>query len=246
MPAPLIPQEIYLLERYASPDYFADMRDAWADMLGVARAALQAFMKHPPSNYHSRPLLAQLDVVWGGTVLANFEYTLDLLNNAFIKLTHGDWQGLKYASNVHSDFCGFSRDHSAAWMDEPHVAAAMPNACQKFWESLRLAAGYASNIDTTVNARWALHSLSSAYGPERGPLNPPAQWPEYRLDTRVRMFTNEPVPHTGIYWADMEEGAPTFQIKGKPAHWVRLGRDSRTGHCFQRRPGWWTLVEKKR
>lgn len=244
MPAPLVPQEIYLLQRYASPDYFADMRDAWADMVQVAHKALHAFMKNPPPNYRSRPLQEQPDIAWGGSVLANLEYTLGLLNTAFIKLTHGDLRGLKYAGNVHSDFCGFSRDHSAGWMDEAPVAATMPAACSLFWKHLKSAEAHASNIDTTLCARWAVGSLSSAYSAERGPLNPPAQWPQYRLDSRVRVFTNETVPCTGIYWPDLEDGAPAFQIKERPAHWVRVGRDSRTGHCFQRRPGWWTLVDK--
>lgn len=245
MPTPLIPQEIYLLERYASPDYFADMRDAWGDMVSVARGALQALVKQLPHAEHGRPVQAQTEVIWGRTVLANFEYTLGLLNSAFIKLTHGDLSALKYAGNVHSDYCGFSRDHSAAWMDEAPVAAAEPEASRKFWTFLRTAVAAASNIDATLCARWAVGSLSSAYSPERGPLNPPAQWPPYRLDSRVRVFTNETVPYSGVYWPDMEEGAPAFHIKGKPAHWVRLGRDARTGHCFQRRPGWWTLVDRK-
>ncbi|MEN9452933.1 MAG: hypothetical protein RLZZ369_1992, partial [Pseudomonadota bacterium] len=40
MATPLIPQEIYLLERYSSLDYFGEMRDAWAKMLDAAEEAL--------------------------------------------------------------------------------------------------------------------------------------------------------------------------------------------------------------
>jgi len=43
MASPLIPQEIYLLERYSSADYFGDMRDAWAAMVKHAERALDIF-----------------------------------------------------------------------------------------------------------------------------------------------------------------------------------------------------------
>lgn len=43
------PQAIYLLERYSSPVYFKEMRDAFANMLDAAEYALELFVNglHP-------------------------------------------------------------------------------------------------------------------------------------------------------------------------------------------------------
>lgn len=244
MSTPLIPQEVYLLERYTSPDYFADMRDAWADMVGVARAALKAFMTEPPSRYRSRPLNAQPDIVWEGVVLRNFECTLDSLVKGFIELTHGDLHMLHCANRVHNDFCGFSRGYSAEWMDAPSVVALIPHACKKFWDYLGSSTTYSSNILASVEGAWSVGALSSEYNSARGPLNPPAQWPSYRLNPEIRVFTGCPVPCSGVYLPDIGNSTPAFQIKGDQAHLVRVGRDPDTGHCLQKQHGWWTLVER--
>ena len=39
-PTPLIPQEVYLLERYSSLDYFGTMRDAFEACVRAAEDAL--------------------------------------------------------------------------------------------------------------------------------------------------------------------------------------------------------------
>ena len=45
------PQEIYLLERYSSADYFKNLMNAFKNMLDVAERALEYFMQDLPYNY---------------------------------------------------------------------------------------------------------------------------------------------------------------------------------------------------
>ena len=136
MATPLIPQEIYLLERYVSTDYFDEMRDAWAAMVTHAERCLDAFVHDLPLDYRKRQLSEQPDIVWGERVLVNFRHTRDCLDRGFIELTHGHMESLAYASNVVSDFAGFSRDYSSEWMDEPSVAKVISNGSEEFWQLL--------------------------------------------------------------------------------------------------------------
>lgn len=55
MSAPLYPQEIYLLERYTSVEYFGAMRDAWQAMVDHVEDCLARFMVKLPADYRSRP-----------------------------------------------------------------------------------------------------------------------------------------------------------------------------------------------
>lgn len=244
MGTPLIPQEVYLLERYTSVQYFSDMRDAWQSMVNVAERALDAFVHQLPKKYRSRPLYDQPDIVWGDRVLVNFRYTLDCLNRGFIELTHGNMRSLGYADNVKSDFAGFSRDYSAGWMNEPDVAVVLPNAAEIFWDCMILAVERASNISATLRAHWNAGELSSRYGKARGPLNPPAEWPVYEINPKVRVFSDAPAPCTGIYLPDADDSAPAFMIKNEPAHLATIGFDEKTRQNIAEMPAWWTLVER--
>ncbi|MCG3808688.1 hypothetical protein I3252_04220 [Psychrobacter sp. Ps4] len=84
------PQEIYLLERYSSPAYFKEMRDAFANMLEAAEYALELFVNDLPFDYRTRPINRQLDIVWGERVLPNLRDTLDSLNIGYQELLNGD------------------------------------------------------------------------------------------------------------------------------------------------------------
>ncbi len=58
------PQEIYLLERYVSLEYFGELRDVWGAMIKHVETCLDQFMKNLPLDYRKRPLSDQPDVVW--------------------------------------------------------------------------------------------------------------------------------------------------------------------------------------
>jgi len=241
---PLIPQEIYLLERYSSADYFGDMRDAWAAVVKHAEKALDIFEHNLPADYRRRPLPGQPDIIWGERVLVNFRGTRDYLDSAFIRMTHKDFAALSGANGVLSDFAGFSRDYSADWMDEPPVAAVMPGAADEFWRLLGEATERASNIQPTFYAQWNPGSLSTRYSHNRGPLNPPASWPQYRLNATITVATAQPVPRTGIYLPSANDSSPAFMIEGKKAPQATIGDDPITTQNVSEAPTTWTLVER--
>ena len=64
------------MERYSSPAYFKEMRDAFAHLLEAAEQALKLFMSELPSDYRNRPINMQPDIVWGERVLPNLRGTL--------------------------------------------------------------------------------------------------------------------------------------------------------------------------
>ncbi len=94
MPTPLIPQEIHLLERYSSLEYFGLMRDAWEAMVRHCEDCLQRFMRNLPADYRRRPQPLQPDVVWGELVIRNFRDTMLDLFDSYIELSHGDANAL--------------------------------------------------------------------------------------------------------------------------------------------------------
>src|SRR5699024_1011530 len=46
----------------------------------------------------------------------------------------------------------------------------------------------------------------------RGPLDPPAAWPRYRLNPAIQVKTDEPVTQPGLYWPEAEDSAVQFLI----------------------------------
>jgi hypothetical protein len=243
MVASLDPQEIYLLERYSSVEYFGEMRDAWAAMVAHAERCLDAFVNDLPSNYRKRQLPEQPDIVWGERVLVNFRYTRDNLVAEFIKLTHGDMNALSWANGVHNDFAGFSRDYSSEWMDEPNVAKVIPNGSEEFWRLLREASERASNIAPTFHTHWTVGALTSRYGSSRGPLNAPTEWPTYHLKPGVRVETGKPISRSGVYLPAATDSCAALLIEGQEAYPANIGAD-KWGHAISEQATTWTLIER--
>lgn len=63
------PAEIFAIDRFSSLEYFGELRDTWGSMVDHVEACLAAFMQNLPSNYRSRALPEQPDIVWGERVL---------------------------------------------------------------------------------------------------------------------------------------------------------------------------------
>ncbi|CAJ0683340.1 hypothetical protein ACTHR6_17815 [Ralstonia holmesii] len=91
MSTPLYPQEIYLLERHTSVEYFGAMRNAWHAAVNHVEDCLARFMTKLPADYRSRPQPLQPDIVWGQRALPNFRQTALMLDDSFIRLTHHDY-----------------------------------------------------------------------------------------------------------------------------------------------------------
>jgi hypothetical protein len=209
-------QEIFLLERYISPEYLCELRDTWAEMIKHLEACLDRFMLDLPKNYRARALPEQPDVVWGHRVIPNFRNTLQGLISGCILLTHGDFHGLTYSWGPESDLKG-QMDYWSGWMlraDENMYGALLSKAVT-----------LVGNISTTERAGWAPFDLAE-YSDYFGPLNPPPQWPRYRIHGTVSVSTGQKLKQSGIYIPDVENSCAEFlcvRYETAPAARVHVG-----------------------
>lgn len=240
MATPLIPQEIYLLERYSSKEYYALARDAWEEMLKYVEGCLDRFTSNLPTNYRSRPLPEQPDIVWGQRVIPNFRDTMQFMYDGYIKRSHEDWSCYQgFQGGINGDIRG-QRDFSTAWFDEVE-----PNAFDTYSDLLHKAGRYADPIWRTAGAYWNLGALTHRYNPDaRGPMPDVDAWPKYRLNTAVTVQSGDPVPHTGIYLPEIDDSCAQFLIAGDPADKANVGYDPKRMQNVSREPTLWTLVER--
>jgi hypothetical protein len=242
MATPLIPQEIYLLERFCSLERYGDMRDAWQAMLNYVEDLLDRFVHNLPPDYRNRPLPEQPDIVWGEGVLPNFRDTMRILNDGYIKLSHGVYESLGRACGITGDVRGQTADYSSTWMDEVE-----PGAESKYYELLYKASGLAWPIDRTSSRTWSPGALTTRYAKViKEPLNAPPTWPTYRLNRQITVRSGEQVPQTGIYLPDVDHGFPTLLIKSDDP-WVGEAIEALVVHPdghSEYVPATWTLVER--
>ncbi|TCS39485.1 hypothetical protein EDC30_101441 [Paucimonas lemoignei] len=241
MATPLIPQEIYLLERYISLERFGKMCDAWRDMLNYTEDLLARFVQNLPPDYRNRPLPEQPDIVWGERVLPNFRETMQILDDAYIKLSHGDYEALGRSCGVNNGIRGQSEFWSG-WMHEVE-----PGAEEKYYELLFEAKRYAKPIDITSSGTWGPGALTTNYDEVLNePLNPPSSWPTYRLNPQVKVKSGDRTPQTGFYLPDVDHGFPTLMIKsdddllGEANEAMVKRADGTKGYV----PATWTLIER--
>jgi hypothetical protein len=241
MATPLIPQEIYLLERFCSLEWYGQMRDAWEAMLLHAESMLERFMHQLPSRYRARHLSEQPDIVWGERVLPNFRYTMRFLNDGYIKRAHDDYS-CYMGFNLRGDIRGQTMDYPASWMEEVE-----PGAEAKYYELLYRAGDLAWPVDLTSDGIWSPGELTTDYDAViKLPLDPPPTWPTYRLNRQVTVKSGDRVPQTGIYLPDVDHGFPTLLIKSDDALLGEANEasidppDGGSGYA----PTLWTLVER--
>ncbi|QNA88313.1 hypothetical protein G4G28_07005 [Massilia sp. Dwa41.01b] len=240
-------QEVFLLERYISAEYFCELRDTWAEMVKHLEACLDNCMRNLPKNYRSRPLPEQPDVVWGHRVIPNFRKTLESLHSGYILLTHGDFLGLTCSWGVQSDFKG-QMDYWSGWM---------PRSDENIYgELLDKAIMLARNISRTERAGWGPFDLAE-YNDYFGPLNPPAQWPMYQVQANVSVATGQKLERSGIYVPDVEgscaqflfvryETAPTTKVRTgmRPILHPTTGEQYDEEPILEERNCTWYLVER--
>lgn len=255
MTTPLIPQEVYLLERFSSLDYFRPIRDNYEAAVKHAEECLEAFVNDLPLDYRSRHLSRQPDVVWGERVLPNMRSTLRSLCEGYIMVSHGELNGLGAASEVGSDYRGII-DHDWSWMDEPQVIAAIPGGSERFWSLLGDTFQPASMVTNTIDRYWDHGDLTDRYSEGSfGPLSPPQRWPRYRLNPSVQVATGEPIPQNGMYLPDIDCSCAALLVVGdrapKARYLIRI--DTRVDEdgvkrgetpISEKRPATWTLIER--
>jgi hypothetical protein len=241
MATPLIPQEIYLLERYTSLEYYGLVHDAWEAMLIHAETMLNRFMQQLPPRYRARPLPEQPDIVWGERVLPNFRHTMHFLNDGYIKRSHGDYS-CYMGFNLRGDIRGQTTDFPATWMNDVE-----PGAEEKYYELLYKAGDLAWPVDLTSSGIWSPGDLTTDYDEViNEPLNPPLTWPTYRLNRHVTVKSGDRVPQTGIYLPDVDNSFPTFLIKSDDP---LLGEANEASISLPNgssgyAPTLWTLIER--
>ena len=198
---PLIPQELWLIEAYIKPAYFKKMVDAWQRMVEIADDALEDYMAHIPSNYRSRHVSEQPDVVWGGRVLPNFRATLAGLQDTYICIKNGDL-GTPNPASIRSDIRGAS-DYDHDWLKDRGLNGRMGfDVYAEFDKQQRKADDYSTNISSTFGAGWLLGELTKLklYDMGRGyGIELPTEWPTYRLNPLFQCATGEELPKSGIY-----------------------------------------------
>lgn len=243
MSTPLIPQEIYLLERYTSLESLEQVRDAWREMLDYVEAMLDRFMLQLPPDYRNRPLSDQPDIVWGETVLPNFRSTMQALDDACIKRAEGDYLALDSVIGVSGDIRGQKMDYWEGWMDEVE-----PGAERKYFDLLHRAGQFARPVHMASGGVWLVGTFTSRYDDVFStlPLDPPLSWPVYRLNTQVKVKTGERTPTTGFYLPDVENSVPRLLIKrdddwGLARKAVISNPESTYGDSL---PCTWTLIER--
>ncbi|MCU4413716.1 hypothetical protein KTH71_06620 [Acinetobacter sp. WU_MDCI_Axc73] len=231
------PQEIFLLERYSSAEYFKELVDAFKNMLDAAENALELFMQDLPYDYRNRHISQQPDIVWGEHVLPNFRSTMASLNYAYKRLLNGDLSALQYAGNVVTDFRGQTADYLPDWMDEKNY--------RKFNDWQNKAGDFAFNIKHTVLGNWVMGSLGTRYNPNvRGELHLPSSLPIYKLNQNVIVKTGETVPHDGIYIPKIQEASAQLLLKGHDAIEALVGLDPDCPQYDHEEDTEWVLVER--
>lgn len=231
------PQEIYLLERYSSAEYFKKLVDAFKNMLDAAENALQVFMQDLPYNYRDQHISKQPDIVWGEHVLPNFRSTLESLHYGHKRLLEGDLSALQYAGNVVTDFRGQTADYLADWMDKENY--------RQFNDWQNEASKLASNIKATVFGNWPITFLTENYDANYfGELNLPLSLPIYQFNPNVVVKTGDTVTQDGIYISTIQDTSAQLLLKGRDAIEALVGL-SRSGLQYDRKENTtWTLVER--
>jgi hypothetical protein len=249
MTTSIIAQEIYLIERYISTDYFGKLRDTWAELIAHVEGCLKDFMEKLPVDYRRRPLPEQPDAVWGELVLPNFRDTYQSLCDGYIRLSHGDIGGLSHCHGPRNDFKG-QMEFWSGWMslsDQQHYS-----------DIMHIATSIAGNVMFTEGAMWDPLDLAAEYDEgSRGPLNPPTTWPTYGIVSGVTVATGTPIAKAGIYVPDIDNSCSQFlstEYSEAPEasvfvrmkdlfHPVTREKYSETPE-YDKRPCIWRLVER--
>ena len=239
------PQEIFLLERFSSAEYFGQLRDIWGEMIAQVEASLDRFMSNLPLDYRNRPLPEQPDAVWGERVLPNFRDTFQYLCDGYIRLTQGDIFGLDFCHGPLNDFKG-QHDFWAGWMD--------PAEQDKYHQLLMTAVEMATNIRATKDALWEPTDLGSDYMPEvRGPLVQPTQWPAYQINSKIYVASGSMPPISGVYVPSVSSSCAEFLSKDfgpAPEAKVLLGKtvpedaEEEIRNIIETRPCDWFLIKR--
>ena len=250
MPMTLLkPQEIFLLERYTSLEYFGMLRDRWGEMIAHLERCLAQFLAGLPSAPRALRRLDRSDIVWSDRVIPNFQRTFMGLCAGYIALSHDEADALEYSYGPLSDLKG-QMDYSSSWMSREDD--------NTYENLLHSSVEMASNIVATIGANWDMGHLAEDYSaPSRGVLDALAVWPAYQLANNIVVDSGAAIATPGIYLPDVDNSCAQFLYAGAgpaPEASVRTGfRDllhpvtgAKYGEdaIIENVPCRWTLVER--
>lgn len=240
-------QELYLLGLYVSPEYLMSLRDTWGCLVSHVEKCLREYERALSPGHRSKHLSQQADIVWGERILPNFRSTFQGLCDGYVRLTHGEFQGLLACYGPLSDFKGQS-DFDPSWMTDQDL--------QIYGDLLALSVRLATNIRVTVSAAWDPFELSTEYNSNtRGPLTLPTPLPIYKRTT-VSVQSGSLPQRSGLYLPDQSNTSAQFLLSSKVAPEARVflrkeplfhpdtGAQYAEQNIIERRACTWTLVEQ--
>jgi hypothetical protein len=231
---PLIEQEIYLLERYSSLEYFELMRDAFKAMAKTGQAALDKLMHHSPRSYR------ELWAVWAKRMICNLGAG-EFLDEAYEKLAGSDYTALQVAAGMRGALTGLTIDYGNEWMAEEFQ--------REFDAQRHIVSRAREGIESTYFTSWGHEAMYYPTWAEEKKhwhvywefLPPPETWPIYRLNPDVQVNTTEIVKQTGIYLPEIGNSCPAILVAGEKAVSAKVGL---RGMPRTRQATLWTLIER--
>ncbi|MDR2365934.1 MAG: hypothetical protein LBD68_08810 [Zoogloeaceae bacterium] len=244
MSTPIIEQQIYLLERYSSREYFGLMRDAFKAMVKAGYAALDEFMQNLPRHYRKLPVFKQPDIVWGGRVLPNLARTDKHLDEAWRRLEAGDFSALGVASDLRTDMIG-SGEYASDWMPESFRTEYERN--RQFVSMLYVDITgmlYGGSFGDLYYPTWK-EEKEEMWESRWGIFPPPPTWPIYRLNRDAQVSTGERTKRTGIYLPAVDKSCPCLLIAcADEENVIGEAPEAYVGENDDLQATVWTLVER--
>lgn len=200
--AVLHPQECYLLEKFISPEHYAETRDAIIAYIDAHEAALARFKKEMPLNIRSRPLPQQADIVWENRVMPNLRPMKERYIQAYILRTHDDIKAFNIGHAMNYIRKGIVEFWNG-WMTEEEI--------ERISALEYIATVLDSRLSNTLRGTWNEGALTYEGNPGIYITDEvPSRIPHYELDHSVRIEPDGIPDLTGIYLPDIDFAPACF------------------------------------
>lgn len=192
--AVLHPQECYLLEKFVSPEHYAATRDAIIAYIDAHEAAFARYLREMPLNNRKLPLWQQADQVWGNRVLPNIRSARERYTEAVVLRTHNDIKAFNIGHTM-SDINKGITECWDGWMTLEEI------------EKISALRGIATILDrrlsVTLDATWQEGTLTYNDFSQKYNNELTSHIPRYKLDSSVRIESDQIPTLSGIYLPDI-------------------------------------------
>ncbi|EJL91710.1 hypothetical protein, partial [Pantoea sp. GM01] len=215
----LHPQECYLLERFTSPEHYAETRDAVIAFINAHEAALSRYKHDIPLNSRKMPLWQQADLVWENRVMPNMRDLPGHFTTRTIQRINNDPEAYSIGNAMGSIRKGIV-EFWDGWMTEDE-GIYIAN-CEYIASQLD------RKLSCTISGVWMEGDLTYNSKELVSYFKMPNKIPLYELDSSVRIEINEKPSVTGIYLPDNDHASARFIYATYP-----YSPDARTGVAFE-------------